>query len=143
MITGIHAILYAQNAEKARAFFRDVLEFHFVDAHDGWLIFALPPTELGVHPTDGESQHELYLMCEDINQTVATLEKEGVSCSEVSDAGWGWLSSVAIPGAGKMGIYQPRHKLAHSPASKKAKQAKAKPKRKIPKTQPRKGTNGR
>lgn len=51
MITGAHTILYAEDAERARAFFRDVLELPHVDAHDGWLIFALPPTELGIHPS--------------------------------------------------------------------------------------------
>ena len=133
MISGIHAILYAQNAEKARAFFRDVLEFPYIEAHDGWLIFALPPAELGIHPTDGESEHELYLMCENLEQTIAVLEKKGVACSEIQDSGWGLLTSVAIPGAGKMGLYQPRHKLAQDAAKQEDRVRKTKIRRKTTK----------
>src|SRR6202050_2915342 len=82
MITGTHAIIYAEDADKARAFFRDVLEFANIDVHDGWLIFKLPPAELGIHPTGGmgdvgagppSGHHELYLMCDDIEATVAEL----------------------------------------------------------------------
>lgn len=114
MISGIHALIYAKNAEKARAFFRDVLEFKSVDAGHGWLIFALPPAELAIHPAEKgkDPSHELFLMCDDLKATLAKLKKKGVKCGAVKEAGWGVLSSVNIPGAGKMALYQPRHPTA-------------------------------
>lgn len=112
MIMGIHALVYAKNAEKARAFFRDVLEFPFVDAHEGWLIFALPPAELGVHPTDGENSHELHLMCDDVKATVAALAAKGVKCKPIQDQGYGLVTSLTVPGAGPIGLYEPRHPMA-------------------------------
>jgi hypothetical protein len=114
MITGAHAIIYSPAAEEIRAFFRDVLEFPSVDAGDGWLIFALPPAELAMHPTDGASKHELYLMCDDINATVDELKRKGVKVVEpVSDRGWGLLTTIALPGGTELGLYQPRHPTAH------------------------------
>ena len=65
MIHGAHTILFADDADAARAFLRDVLGFPAVDAGGGWLIFALPPGEIAVHPGPaGECQ--LYLMCDDL-----------------------------------------------------------------------------
>jgi catechol 2,3-dioxygenase-like lactoylglutathione lyase family enzyme len=123
MITGTHAIIYAEDAERARAFFRDVLELPYVDAHDGWLIFKLPPPELGVHPAgmSGEpstgapsGHHELYLMCDDIEATVAELTTRGVEfTTPVEDQGFGLLTRLRVPGAGEIGIYQPRHPTAY------------------------------
>jgi catechol 2,3-dioxygenase-like lactoylglutathione lyase family enzyme len=114
MIIGAHAIVYAKEADAARTFFRDVLGFSAVDAGDGWLIFALPPAELGIHPADGEgTKHELYLMCDDIEATKRDLEARGVEFTRpVSDEGWGLLTAIKIPGGGEMGIYQPRHPTA-------------------------------
>lgn len=117
MITGIHTLIYADDAAAARAFFRDVLCFRHVDAHDGWLIFALPPAELGVHPAAGphggglpSGTHQLSLMCDDVHKTVAELKAKGVEfTSDVSDQGWGLLTTLRIPGGGEMGLYQPRH----------------------------------
>src|ERR687896_777819 len=101
MITGVHAIVYSDGAEQAREFFREVLGWSSVDAGDGWLIFALPPAELAVHPIDGHGKHELYLMCDDINATVAELKDKGVEFTEpVSDEGWGLLTAFALPGGG-------------------------------------------
>lgn len=120
MITGTHAIIYAEDAEAARAFFRDVLDLPFVDAHDGWLIFKLPPAELGIHPTDGSGpgpangHHEIYLMCDDVEATVAELEAKGVEfTSGIENQGFGLLATLQIPGAGKIGLYQPRHTTAY------------------------------
>ena len=113
MITGAHTIVYATDADAARAFFRDVLELSNVDARDGWLIFKSPPAELAVHPA-GEPSHELYLMCDDIDKTVAELQAKGVVfTSEVSDQGWGRLTSFEVPGAGSLGLYEPRHPTAY------------------------------
>jgi predicted enzyme related to lactoylglutathione lyase len=117
MIVGAHSIIYAEDAERARAFFRDVLGYPYVDAHAGWLIFKLPPGELGIHPTEASDsgRHELYLMCDDIEQTVKELEAKGVEFSgPVTDAGFGRLASMKIPGGGEVGLYEPRHPLAIS-----------------------------
>ena len=113
MITGMHAIVYSRQAEETRAFFRDVLEWPSVDAGGGWLIFRLPPAEIAAHPTGGESAQELYLMCDDINVTVAELKAKGVTFTkEISDQGWGLLTEFALPGGGAMGLYEPRHPTA-------------------------------
>ncbi len=115
MIVGAHSIIYAEDAERTRAFFRDVLGYPYVDAHGGWLIFKLPPGELGIHPVDaGESgRHELYLMCDDIEATVKELEAKGVEFTEpITDAGFGRLTRLRVPGGGELGLYQPRHPLA-------------------------------
>ena len=121
MITGIHTLIYANDADKVRTFFRDVLQFPSVDVGHGWVIFAMPPAELGIHPTDGEVYHELYLMCDDVKSTVARLQRKGVQCAEIRDVGWGSLTSVTIPGGGEIGLYEPRHKTAIGPsAAKKA-----------------------
>jgi hypothetical protein len=104
MITGAHAIVFSEDAEADRAFVRDVLHFDHVDAGGGWLIFALPPAELAVHP--GEPAHQLYLMCDDIH---ATVDELGVETTPVSDQGWGLLSSLKLPGGGELGLYEPKH----------------------------------
>jgi catechol 2,3-dioxygenase-like lactoylglutathione lyase family enzyme len=109
MIHGFHAILYSTDAETDRAFFRDVLKFPYVDANDGWLIFRLPPAELGIHPSDGDQHGELYLMCDDVYQAVATLRAQGVPCTEPEDQGYGILTTMTLPGGGTLGMYQPRH----------------------------------
>jgi catechol 2,3-dioxygenase-like lactoylglutathione lyase family enzyme len=113
MITSTHAIVYADDAEAARAFFRDVLELPYVDAHDGWLLFKLPPAELGVHPSGpgfAGGTHELYLMCDDLAATMDELAAKGVTfAGQPQQAGWGTVVSVDIPGGGTIGLYQPRH----------------------------------
>src|SRR4051812_24648027 len=110
MITGAHSILFAHDAEAALAFFRDVLGFDAVDAGRGWLIFALPPAELAVHPADGVPAHELYLMCDDISATLADLEARGVVIARpISDERWGLMARIVVPGFGELGIYEPRH----------------------------------
>lgn len=115
MIIGIHALIYSKDAEKDRAFFRDVLGFKHVDAGEGWLIFKLPPAELGVHPADEDGEfHELYLMCDDINSTIEELRGKGIDCSAINDAGWGLVTMVTLPGGGKLGMYEPRHPMAIS-----------------------------
>ncbi len=115
MITGAHVMLYDQNADALRLFFRDVLEFPAVDAGDGWLIMKLPPAEVGVHPTESaEGSAELFLMCDDLRATMAMLAVKGVSCSPVQNVGWGELTTLEAPGGRKIGLYQPRHAVAHS-----------------------------
>jgi catechol 2,3-dioxygenase-like lactoylglutathione lyase family enzyme len=112
VIGAVHAIVFSEDADAARAFFRDVLELPCVDAGGGWLIFALPPAELALHPTspDDSGRHELYLMCDDVERTKAELEAKGVEfLAPVSDEGWGRLTRLRIPGGGEMGLYEPRH----------------------------------
>ncbi|MEU1203830.1 VOC family protein [Nocardia sp. NPDC005825] len=116
MITGAHTILYAEDADAARAFFRDVLGLAHVDANNGWLIFKSPPAELAVHPAQvpDSGKAELYLMCDDLTATVADLRSQGVEfTSDVTDAGWGLLTMLKVPGAGQIGLYQPRHATAY------------------------------
>jgi hypothetical protein len=110
MITGLHAIVFSPDAEAVRALLGDALGFESVDAGGGWRIFAMPPAELAVHPTEHASSHELYLMCDDIEATVAQLRAKGVEFArEVSDEGWGLLTAIALPGGGELGLYEPRH----------------------------------
>jgi len=110
MIKGMHAIVYSRDAEADRAFFWDVLEWPYVDAHDGWLIFAQPPAELAVHPIEGAEHHELYLMCDDVEQTVADLKARGVEIGgPITDTRFGRLTHLRLPGGGELGLYEPRH----------------------------------
>ncbi len=112
MIAGAHTILYAHDADAARAFMRDVLGLASVDAGDGWLIFALPPGELACHPLaqPGPGHAELNLMCDDVHETRRELEAKGVQFSEpVRNQGWGLLTHLDVPGYGPLGLYQPRH----------------------------------
>ena len=115
MITGAHVIVYSRDADADRAFFRDVLGFPSVDAGGGWLIFALPPAELAAHPADAGSRHELYLMCDEIESTVADLQDKGVELTApLRDEGFGRLTSLRLPGGGELGLYEPRHPIPHS-----------------------------
>jgi catechol 2,3-dioxygenase-like lactoylglutathione lyase family enzyme len=114
VITGVHALVYADDADAARAFFRDVLDWPHVDAHDGWLIFGTGPSELGVHPTNGgPDHHEISLVCDDIEQTVAGLTAKGANFSGViENRGFGRTIALEVPGGGRMMLYQPRHPTA-------------------------------
>ena len=119
MITAVHALVYADDAQAARAFFRDVLGWPHVDAHGGWLIFKTGPSELGVHPTShnegGEGwstdqHHEITLMCDDIEKTVAELQAKGAEFTRgIKDEGFGLTTMLKVPGAGEMLLYQPQH----------------------------------
>jgi catechol 2,3-dioxygenase-like lactoylglutathione lyase family enzyme len=114
MISGLHAILYSPDADKVRAFLRDVLGLKSVDAGHGWLIFAAPPAELAAHPTEkGEKpHHELYLMCDDLKATMSELAGKGVKCGAITEARWGSVTSIHLPGGGELGLYQPKHPTA-------------------------------
>jgi catechol 2,3-dioxygenase-like lactoylglutathione lyase family enzyme len=123
VITSAHAILYAEDPERARAFFRDVLDLPYVDVHGGWLIFALPPAELGIHPAAEAGQpaggapnghHELFFMCDDIDATVAELSAKGVEfTAAIEEQRFGRLTRLRVPGAGEIGLYQPSHPTAY------------------------------
>jgi predicted enzyme related to lactoylglutathione lyase len=117
-ITGSHVLLYTSEPEAVRAIFRDVFGWPHVDAGEGWLIFALPPAELGVHPGEepasGEgTAHALSLMCDDIEATAADLRAKGLSVRDgVVNAGFGLVTWIDLPGGLQVQLYQPRHPTA-------------------------------
>ena len=112
MISGAHIVVCSKNAEADRAFFRDVLGLKSVDAGHGWLIFALPPGEAAVHPSDESGAHELYFMCDDLKAETAFLARKGVECSNVQELRWGSITKMRLPGGGEVGLYQPKHPTA-------------------------------
>lgn len=124
MIAGAHFLLYTTNPDADRTFLRDVLELRAVDAGHGWLIFALPPSEMAVHPADDNAAPppaaakllgaELYFMTRDVRGFVAALERQGVSCAPIDEARWGSVTSFALPSGGRIGVYQPKHPTAIS-----------------------------
>jgi hypothetical protein len=121
MIHGAHLLLYSTDPEADRGFFRDVLKYPNVDVGGGWLIFKLPPAELAVHPADAETQPReghrmlgahLYLMCDDLKQTIAMLKSKQIACTGVEKERWGIRTTVNLPSGGEIGLYQPTHKTA-------------------------------
>jgi catechol 2,3-dioxygenase-like lactoylglutathione lyase family enzyme len=115
MITGLHTIIYSDQPEEARAFIRDLLGFRATDAGGGWLLYAMPPAELAVHPAEEGGTHELHLMCDDLDPTMAELRAKGVEFTRpVSEQSWGRSTALKIPGGGEIGLYEPRHHSAHS-----------------------------
>ena len=112
MITGVHAVLFSKAAEEVRAVLRDALGFASVDAGDGWLIFALPPAELDVHPTDEGASVEFYLLCDDLEATVRELGAKGIISTPFAERDWGRLTYLELPGGTRLGLYEPRHPTA-------------------------------
>ena len=112
MIFGAHVVVYSQDAEADRVFFRDTLGFKSVDAGHGWLIFALPPAEAAFHPDEENDRHELYFMCDDLKAEMSALKKKGVACSDVQKERWGSITKIRLPGGGQIGLYQPKHAMA-------------------------------
>ena len=110
MITGAHTIIYSRNAQADRKFFREILKFSSVDVGDGWLIFGLPPSEVALHPSKKNDEHEFYLLCDDIEGFVAKMRRRRIRCSRVRNMGWGLLSELTLPGGGRVGVYEPKHK---------------------------------
>jgi hypothetical protein len=119
-ITGTHMLFYTSEPEALRAMLRDVFGWKHVDAGEGWLIFALPPAELGVHPAEGPTydsgmRHQISLMCDDIRKTVVELKGKGVTVKgEPEDEGWGITVTLALPGGCDVMLYEPRHPVAAS-----------------------------
>ena len=112
MIHGAHVVIYSEDAEADREFFRDVLGFQSVDAGHGWLICALPPAEVAFHPAEANVGHEFYLMCDDLKAEMASLERRNVRFSAVEEARWGSFTKIRLPGGGTVGLYQPKHPTA-------------------------------
>jgi hypothetical protein len=111
MIIGSHFLMYSADADADRAFLRDVLSLAHVDAGHGWLIFALPPAEIAVHP-DATFRTELYLMCDDVRAEVKALEAKGVACAAIEQERWGLRTAITLPSGGRLGLYQPTHPTA-------------------------------
>lgn len=114
MIIGTHLISYSTDADADRQFFQDVLQFGSVDAGRGWLIFALPPSEIAFHPGEEEKQ-ELYLLCDELDRTMAQLKAKGVQFDPPTEARWGRVTYFALPSGTRVGLYQPYHPLAIKP----------------------------
>ncbi|HET9373570.1 MAG TPA: hypothetical protein VFO40_01255 [Chthoniobacterales bacterium] len=124
MITGAHFLLYSKDPEADRLFFRDILEFSSIDAGESWLIFALPPSEIAIHPSDENFVQlhgnrpllgtVLYLMCNDLGSVIRSLKTKGVSCTPIAGAEWGIKSTIRLPSGGELGLYQPTHPTAIS-----------------------------
>lgn len=121
-INGAHMLLYTTEPEALRAMLRDVFGWKHVDAGDGWLIFALPPAELGVHPAEGPTyasgtRHQITLMCDDIAATIKELRGKGVEVKgEPVDEGFGVTVVLGLPGGVEVMLYEPRHAVAISPS---------------------------
>jgi predicted enzyme related to lactoylglutathione lyase len=121
MITGAHFLFYSEDAERDRAFFRDVLKFPCIDVGHSWLIFGMSPAEAAIHPLEGEPEKKrehrfldavLYLMCDDLDAEIESLKGQKVKCSKPETAPWGRVTTIPLPSGGKIGLYQPRHKTA-------------------------------
>ncbi len=112
MIFGAHVIIFSRDAEADRAFLRDVLGFSALDVGDGWLVFALPPAELPVHPDEENGRHELFLVTDDLDSDMASLAEKGVACSKVQEAQWGSVIRISLPGGGDVALYQSKVPLA-------------------------------
>lgn len=109
MINGAHIVVYSRDAEADKAFIKDNLKFPYIDAHQGWLIFKLPPSEMAVHPSDENDRSEFFLMTDDLDAEISALKKAGIACEELSQQSWGRVTRVPLPGGGRLGLYQPRH----------------------------------
>ena len=132
MLNGAHAVIYSKDADADRAFLRDVVGLRGVDAGGGWLIFGLPPSEVAVHPAEENDDHELFLMCDDVQGFVAEMQARGVACSPIQTPGWGMLTQVSLPGGGKLGVYQPRHARPKSASAGTSKRSSARGGKKAP-----------
>lgn len=117
-IIGAHVLLYTPEPEALRATLRDAFGWKHVDAGDGWLIFALPPAELGVHPAEGPThesgvRHQFSLMCDDIEATMRELRAKGIEVKgEPTDEGFGITVMLNLPGGVEVLLYEPRHAVA-------------------------------
>lgn len=117
MLSGMHVLLYSRDPEADRAFLRDVLDWPYVEHSEsgpGWLIFKPPPTEVGVHPTDGAEFAEVHLMCDNLSETLTKLRAKGATVNEIGDLGYGIAGVVTLPSGLELNLYQPKHPIAHS-----------------------------
>ena len=108
MINGAHAMIFSKDPDADRNFLKEVLEIPCIDSGGGWLIFKLPPAELGVHGGDN-GFHQLYFICDDVDAFIAALAKKGVACGAVELEAWGRITYVPLPGGGRLGVYEAAH----------------------------------
>jgi len=135
MIIGSHTIIQSTDADADRVFVRDVLGLTGIDSGGGWLIFALPPSELAIHPSLKNDVHEHYLICADVDAFVAKVAQHGASCSPISEQNWGRLTQVTLPSGGKLGVYEASHARPEAAVAKRAAKKSAKPGKTAPKKQ--------
>lgn len=109
VITGIHAIFYTKHSKEMYDFLKDVLALRYVDAGNGRLFFAAPPTELAVHETERQNEHQLWLICDDIAATSEQLQRKGIRTTPIADRGWGLVTTLELPGGDTLGLYEPKH----------------------------------
>ena len=146
MFVGAHVIMFSADWKADRDFMKDVLKLPWVDAGEGFLIFGVPPAEVGVHESEQpghNGKHEFYLMCDDVQAFVADMAGRGVSAAPVNDQGWGLLTQITLPGGSQLGVYQPRHArpvAARRTVKRVAKKAARKPAKRAP---PRKKAKAR
>ena len=131
MIIGAHVIINSTNAEADRAFLNS-LTLPSVPMPGGFTIYGLPPSEVAIHPSDKNDVHEFYLMCDDVNATIAAMAKAGIPTSPIQTAGWGLMTTLTLPGGGKLGIYEPKHPRPRPHKPKTARAAKKKAAKKSP-----------
>lgn len=109
MITGAHTIIYSTNAIADKEFFKNVLNFNYIDAGHGWLIFALPPSEVAIHPSDENGRSGFYLLCDDVHAFIIEMAEKEVVCSPVETQRWGLITHLTLPGGGELAVYEPKH----------------------------------
>jgi len=126
VLTGAHIVVYSKNAETDRAFFKDFLGLHSVDAGHGWLIFAVPAAEVAFHPHTQNNQHQLYLICDNLRREMAALRKKGVRFGEIAEERWGTRTTMLLPSGGVIGLYEAKHPVTFSTKSRKRKVPKSK-----------------
>ena len=141
MIIGAHVMVQSNNKEADKAFFRDILQFPNVDAGNGFLLFAAPATEIAIHEGSSET-HELFLMCEDVDEFIADMRGRDVFCSPAQNRGWGIITHMTLPGGGRLSVYEPLHARPETPAKSKRGSSRRRTKSKGRKTAARK-TAGR
>ena len=123
MIIGAHVMLHSRDEAADRAFLSDVLKFNSVDAGDGFMIYGIPPAEMAIHGSDRNDLHQLYLMCEDMEDFVTAMAERAIAFTPPSFQGWGTMTEITLPGGGKLGVYEPHHKRPKHPAAKRARKA--------------------
>jgi catechol 2,3-dioxygenase-like lactoylglutathione lyase family enzyme len=109
-VVAAHMLLYTPEADAVRAIFRDVFGWKHVEDHPGWLIFAMPPSELGIHPSEGSTQHQICLMCDDLESTTSDLRAKGIEFrGGPHEESFGITTTMLLPGAVEILLYEPRH----------------------------------
>jgi hypothetical protein len=126
MIIGAHVMLHSRDEAADRSFLSEVLKFDSVDAGDGFMIYGIPPAEMAIHGSERNDLHQLYLMCEDMEDFVAEMAERAIAFTPPSFQGWGTMTEITLPGGGKLGVYEPHHKRPKHPAAKHARKAAAK-----------------